>query len=392
MKKLLLTAAFCGGFLFLQAQSTSIEQVLKNIEQNNKTLKAAEQNTAADKLELKTENNLEDPQLSYTRKFGEQDGVSPEIEFEVTQSIDFPTLYALRRSFEKLQGQALDLQHAVTRRDILLKAKELCLDLIWLNQQQALLDQQIKNAEELVTLYEDRFDKGGANILELNKVKMELMSFRTAIADNNAAHRKALQDLLAMNGNLPIEFTETVYPAVPELGSYETLRDEIYGKDYQLRSAQTLTEAARKQVTVNKHNWLPKLEVGYAREGGSNEMTNGFIVGLSIPIFNNRNKVKIARARQLSTELNQEQISLQLEADLQSLYNEACQLKQSIQVYDKQLMEQTMAALDKAVKVGQISVIDYYREAETVYQNQSQLLELENRYQKVLAQIYKNDL
>lgn len=392
MKKLLLTATLCGGFLFAQAQSTSIEQVLRSIEQNNKELKAAVQNTVADKLELKTENNLEDPQLSYIRKFGEQDGVSPEIEFEVSQGIDFPTLYALRRSYEKLQGQALDLQHAVTRRDILLKAKELCLDLIWLNQQQVLLDRQIKNAEELVTLYEDRFNKGGANILELNKVKMELMNFRTAVADNHAAHRKALQNLLAMNGNMPIEFTETVYPAVPELGSYETLRDEVYGKDYQLRSAQTQAEAARKQVTVNKHGWLPKLEVGYAREGGNDAMMNGFIVGLSVPIFNNRHKVKIARARQLSAELTQAQTGLQIEADLQSLYNEACQLKQSIRTYDRQLMEQTLAALDKAVKVGQISVIDYYREAETVYQNQSQLLELENRYQKVLAQIYKNDL
>ena len=48
----------------VQAQN-GIEQVLKNIETNNKELQANEQLITSQKLEAKTDNNLPDPTLSY---------------------------------------------------------------------------------------------------------------------------------------------------------------------------------------------------------------------------------------------------------------------------------------------------------------------------------------
>lgn len=392
MKKIFLTVALFCGLAGLHAQTGSIERVLKSIEQNNRELQAGEQNTRAEKLDVRNENNLEDPSVSYSRKFGEQDGVSPEIEFEVTQGIDFPTLYAQRRQYGKLQGRALDLQQAVLRRDILLRAKELCLDLIRLNQLKALYGQRLKNVEELNALFDERFEKGDVNILEVNKVKMELMNLRATVAENDAAYRTALQNLLAMNGNMPLEFDETVYPLVPELRSLEQVRDEVMGADYALKQAQAGSEAARKLVKVNRHGWLPKLEVGYGREGGSDAMLNGFVVGVSVPIFSNRGKVKAARARQAGAELAQEQVAQQVEADIQSLFNEATRLRASMQAYDTGLMDKTLSTLKQAVEAGQLSVLDYYSEAETVYASQEKLVDLENRYQKVVAQLYKNSL
>lgn len=392
MKKIFLTVALFCGLAGLHAQTGSIERVLKSIEQNNRELQAGEQNTRAEKLDVRNENNLEDPSVSYSRKFGEQDGVGPEMEFAVTQGIDFPTLYAQRRQYGKLQGRALDLQQAVLRRDILLRAKELCLDLIRLNQLKALYGQRLKNAEELNALFDERFEKGDVNILEVNKVKMELMNLRATVAENDAAYRTALQNLLAMNGNMPLEFDETVYPLVPELRSLEQVRDEVMGADYALKQAQAGSEAARKLVKVNRHGWLPKLEVGYGREGGSDAMLNGFVVGVSVPIFSNRGKVKAARARQAGAELAQEQVAQQVEADIQSLFNEATRLRASMQSYDTGLMDKTLSALKQAVEAGQLSVLDYYSEAETVYASQEKLVDLENRYQKVVAQLYKNSL
>ena len=54
----------------MQAQN-GIEQVLKNIETNNKELQANEQLITSQKLEAKTDNNLPDPTL-FTRIYGEQ--------------------------------------------------------------------------------------------------------------------------------------------------------------------------------------------------------------------------------------------------------------------------------------------------------------------------------
>ena len=311
---------------------------------------------------------------------------------EHVPQLDIDGGIAVHISGEAALQAGVSLQQAVLRRDILLRAKELCLDLIRLNQLKALYGQRLKNAEELNALFDERFEKGDVNILEVNKVKMELMNLRATVAENDAAYRTALQNLLAMNGNMPLEFDETVYPLVPELRSLEQVRDEVMGADYALKQAQAGSEAARKLVKVNRHGWLPKLEVGYGREGGSDAMLNGFVVGVSVPIFSNRGKVKAARARQAGAELAQEQVAQQVEADIQSLFNEATRLRASMQAYDTGLMDKTLSALKQAVEAGQLSVLDYYSEAETVYASQEKLVDLENRYQKVVAQLYKNSL
>ena len=230
-----------------------------------------------------------------------------------------------------------------------------------------------QNAEELNALFDERFEKGDVNILEVNKVKMELMNLRATVAENDAAYRTALQNLLAMNGNMPLEFDETVYPLVPELRSLEQVRDEVMGADYALKQAQAGSEAARKLVKVNRHGWLPKLEVGYGREGGSDAMLNGFVVGVSVPIFSNRGKVKAARARQAGAELAQEQVAQQVEADIQSLFNEATRLRASMQAYDTGLMDKTLSALKQAVEAGFCDKL-MFEDAETTVENGAKIV------------------
>lgn len=390
MKKIILTVAFCGMTTGTFAQSESIERILQGIERNNRELQAGVQNTEAGKLEVKAGNNLENPDAEYFRKFGENGGV--EVEMSVSQSFDFPLLYASRGAYGKSHGRALDLRQAVLRRDVLLRAKELCLDLIALNKIKILYEQRIENAGQMERLYEKRLKEDDASILEVNKVKMELMNLNADVAENNAAHRTALQELLALNGNMPVEFAETSFPVLPALKSLAEVGSEVAEADYEIRSAQADTEAARKLTTVSKQGWLPQLKAGYCREGTAGDMLNGFMVGVSIPVFNNRNKVKAARARQLSAELTQEQVNMKVQAGIQSLYNEASQLGNALKAYDAALMERTLDALMQAVEAGQISVPDYFTEAEAIYQNQEKMVNLENSYQKAMARLYKNSL
>ena len=49
----------------------------------------------------------------------------------------------------RLKTGALDAQAATMRQQILLQAKEVCLDIVMLQHQQELLDARLKNAEEL---------------------------------------------------------------------------------------------------------------------------------------------------------------------------------------------------------------------------------------------------
>ena len=119
---------------------------------------------------------------------------------------------------------------------------------------------------------------------------------------------------------------------------------------------------------------------------------NGFVGGGSIPLFSNRKKVQIAKAQALSAQLMQEDALLHVENNLKALYNEMTQLKEAMKAYDMPLLYKSLDLLKQALKEGEISLIEYFVEAETVYQNLQARMQLENQYQKVMASIYKNEL
>ena len=389
MRKYILTIALA---LPLAMQAQSIDHVLQSIEQNNKELQSAMQLTKAQKMENRTENNLSDPTLSYSSFYRNGGGTGHGTEFVASQGFDFPTQYITRNRQADLANEALDLQQQATRRDILLQAKNLCLDLILLNQEKALMDIRKQNADELEALYAKRLEAGDANILEVNKIKMERMNVLTEVAQNNASHRNALQSLLAMNGNLPLEFSETNYPQVKEIMDYNTMRDEVMASDKNLQALDFAKRASEKQVSVNKQNWLPKLEAGFRRNTESGTSKNGFVVGGSIPLFSNCKKVQIAKAQAISAQLMQEDAKLEVENSLMALYNEMQQIKEAMNSYDVPLMYKSLDLLKQALKEGQISLIEYFVEAESVYKNLQARMQLENQYQKVMADIYKNEL
>lgn len=386
------TLGIVGLFLAGSLQAQNIADVLQSIERNNKELQAQLQLTEAAKMEVQTQNSLSDPTIDYSPFFAKGvDGVASS-ELVVSQEFDFPTLYAARRQSGKLQQEVLDRQQQAVRRTILLDAKNLCLDLIRLNQEKALLDARKKNADELLSLFEKRLQEGDAGILEVNKIKMERMNVQTEVTQNNAAHRTALQSLLAMNGNLPLEFTADTYPQIEKISDYNALYDEIMLTDADLLASDAAARAAAKEVSVNKQNWLPKLSVGYRRNTSLDEKSNGFLIGGSIPLFSNRKKVKIARAQEVGARLQLDNARLQAEASVQSRYNEVLQLQEAMKAYDVPLMHETLDMLKQAVMAGQLSIIEYYVEVDGVYRNLQSYIQIENQYQKLMADIYKNRL
>ena len=384
---------FIAAFLFSGAvQAQSIDEILRSIEQNSPELKSQQQATHAAQMEVQTLNNLEDPSVEYSPFFAKGvEGVASS-ELVVKQGFDFPTLYAARKKQGKLQQEVLNRRNEMNRREVLLRAKTLCLDLIRLNQEQKLLEQRKKNAEELLALFNERLEKGDANILEVNKIKMERMNVQTEVAQNAAAHRNALQQLLAMNGNLPLEFACSSYPVLTPVTSYSALYDEVMTTDATLLEAEATARAADKELSVNRQNWLPKLEVAYRRNTSLGEKSNGFLVGGSIPLFSKRKRTQIARAQAISAQLQRDDVRLKTEANIQSQFNEIQQLNEAMQAYDIPLMHQTLDLLKQAVTAGQLSIIDYYVEAEGVYRNLQAYMEIENQYQKLMATVYKNRL
>ena len=392
MKKIIISIVAFTVVTSVSAQ-TPIDQILRNIETNNKELQANAQLVASQKLESKTDNNLPDPTLSYAHLWNNKDKNNTIGELVVSQSFDFPSLYFTRNKLNQLKSGAFDGQKEVFRQSILLQAKEVCLDIIMLRKQKLILAERLRNAEELSAMYTKRLQTGDANVIETNKINLELLNVRTEASMNESALRNKMQELTALNGNIPVVFEENNYPAAVLPANYDELKNEVIASDYTLQALNSQSLAARQQITVNKSQWLPKLELGYRRNTESGEPFNGVVVGFSFPLFENRNKVKVAKAQSLNVDLLKESATLSVESELVQLYRDATTLRTSMNEYEKTFQaQQDLAMLKEALTGGQISMIEYFVEVSVVYQSKQNYLQLENQYQKAIAKIYKNKL
>ena len=88
-----------------------------------------------------------------------------------------------------------------------------------------------------------------------------------------------------------------------------------------------------------------------------------------------------------------ENTRLQSLSTLRQLYDQAVNLKISMQEYNKLLQSQkTLSLLNKALENGQLSMIEYFIEANQVYESMQNYLQLENQYQQIVSQMYRYKL
>ena len=390
MKRLTIFAAALFAATALHAQD--VESVLAQIEHNNKNLEALRRESEAAKLEVRTQNNLEDPSVEYSPFFAHgADGIASS-ELVVSQGFDFPTLYAARHKSNRLQQEGIDGRYGVARRDVLLEAQLLCFEAIRLDRERQLLERRMENADEMLSLFEQRLEQGDATALEVNKIRMDRMNVNTEVVQNGTERATLLQSLTALNGNQPLTFDAAAYPAVPLIAYSDTLCDTLVNADFAVRAARASAEQAEQEVSVNRQNWIPKFEVGYRRNTDMNDAVNGFMVGGSVPIFSSANKVRSAKAKAVSASLEVESVQMSAEAQVRSLLNTAVQLRRTADTYDTALMYSTLRLLRTAVENGELSIIEYYVEADNIYKNLQAYMTVENQYQQTVAEIYKNRL
>ena len=391
MKKhiIVLLLLWCGTYLSAQDQ---INSILQQIEANNPELKANAHLFKAEVAETKSTNNLANPTVSFSNLWDSKNSSETENELEVAQEFEFPTAYLYRNKANKKKISALEALYQEQRQAILLRAKELLLDIIMLNQQREFLDQRLSYANQLFDGYQLMMDAGDATSIELNKIKLEKLNIQTEHTLNRSELENKYTELKELNGNQPISFERSTYPHL-DLPAYEVIRDEFMSSSYALKSAQNEYESAQKLIAVNKAGWLPSLSIGYRRNGGSNGHSNGLSLGFSIPLFNNRGKVSSAKATALSKAFTQDLVQNQLLSELNQAYQDALYMKEQIQAYDGAVdVPEILALLEKALDGGELNMTTYFVEVATVYQSAQNYIQINNRYQKQLAKLYKHRL
>ena len=374
------------------ALADTVDDVLKQVAANNLTLQALVHDNQADVLDIKASNSIGGPSVEYSPFFTKGYSGVAESELVVSQEIDFPTKYAARNKQAQMQQTVGDKLLAKQRRDILLQAQLLCIDLIRLNQTLSMLRERLANSETLLQMYQKRMEAGDANALELNKVKLDCMEVRTLVNEAQGERTSLLQQLRQLNGGKPIDVTDTVLPDYPQITNFESYRALALASDADVAVAQMSLRAADMNLKLQKNEWLPNISFGYRRNTEQGEGINGFLVGVSFPLYSNSSNVKAARQRKESAELQVVQAQNEAEASLRTNYEQLQGLQQVIDHSDVKLLQESLTLFAKALQQGEITALVYYVEINSIYEKLQRHIDLHCQSVKLLAELHKAEL
>jgi len=391
MRSILIFLFAIGLSLTGQAQS-NMQEVLQSVANNNLNLKAQNQYIETQRIGYKTELNLANPEFEYENNFSDTEGKPYEI--LISQSFDFPTVYMHKNKIKKAKTANLNNLLLQSRQEILLGAKKICLSLIYQNKLKLELVNRYENAQKLVNFFQKKLKQGDANILEMNKVKVVLLNIKNQLQLCNSRIANLNEELKQLNGGNHIELETSEYPDFALEEDYSKLEMDYLNGIPQLNNMKAHKEIASKEIALAKNQALPKLTLGYRYINSDlTKAANGLKFGISIPLWENRNKVKYAKLNQLSQESNflaQEKIIL---SDFQKNYQNYQGLKASLAEYREILEGSNMNdLLQKALDYGQISSIEYFMETIYFYESYDTFLEVEKEYHLAVANLMKYQL
>jgi len=388
-KRLLIyTIAFLlSGVAFGQPK---IDEVMKSVESNSSVLKAERERINVVALTYKTDILPENPEIEYSKVLQSGTGES---EILVKQSFLFPTAYFLKCGLSKQQVSNLENEYSAKRQDILLEAKNVFLEIVYHNKQMKFFAERLEQVKEIKQAMETSFKQGNVGRMDYNKAALEYQDLSNQYNAILVERNNELQRLAELNGGVAIDVSDQQYDQQYQVTDFQTLKADFIANDPTIAQLNADVDIAKKSVAVQRSLTLPKLSVGYRNINPGSNSVNGVVVGMTIPLWENRNKVKAQKANMMyKTEVvNQYQVAYT--SALQQTYNRVVQ-KQSAYMSLSDLLKSSNNnnLLFKAYKGGNISILDLFQELDYYYKLNTKWLEQEKEYYQELAKLYKYKL
>jgi len=388
MKNLIIIAALLS--VTVSNAQKKIDNILTDILKNNKSIIANHQFWEAKKLLYKTGLNPENPKFEYENLRGNNGN---QVDYYIVQSFDFPTAYIKKNQVANRQVAQSNFKEDAFRQDILLKAKQYCLTLIFLNKKQTELTKRSENASEIHKAYQQKLANGDANILDVNKAKMQLLNAENSMRINQSEIDLYNQRLTELNGGISVLLSNNTYPLTAILPAYETLEAAIEEADPNLKSIHQQNEIDQKKLELSRAMSLPKFEGGYRSQDFAGQTIQGIHLGITIPLWENKNKVKHQKAHLKFNDLQVIEHQNEHHNEIKQLYQKYTSLSIAIDAYKKIMNTvNNNQLLNKALNLGEISSLQYFMELNYYYDSYDTFLDLENDYHQVIAELYKYQL
>ncbi len=357
---------------------TGVDGVLVEIEKNNTTLMALRNSLDAEKIGNKTGLGPSDPEVEFNYLWGKPAVFGNRIDFSVKQSFDFPTAYAYKRQLSTLKNEQVEWAYAKQRNDVLGQARKLCAELVYYNALLNELNTQQAHAQKLLEAYTAKFNAGEVSVLEYNKVQLYQIKTKK-IVEIKAIEREALlAELTGLNGGLSLSFSDSLFTMQPIPANFEDWYNRIEASNPVLQWVRRELAISEKQVKLTASMNLPKIQAGYMSETLVGEQFRGLTLGISIPLWEQKNTIRRAKAESKAIKSREADAVVQFYHSLKSAYHKVTALQQRVVDYRTYIaLFSNEDLLEKAFVKGELSLTDFLYELNVSVETRTDLLEME---------------
>lgn len=380
--------ALCSCLASSYGQSENL--LLQTIEQNNTTLIALRAEADARKLDNRTGITLADPEVAVKRMWEGAEQTGNLTELSIGQSFDLSTVLGYKSRVANSQNLLVDEEYRLARMDILLEAQLVCIDLSYYNALAVELNRRLDHARRVAHAEHCRLESGDIDMLSYNNVILSLSALE-AERERVATEQSVLAaQLVRLNGGESIEYLDVMESMESySLVNLDSLVSLAMEHSPEMTFARTGREVAQSELSLAKSQHLPTLSATYVNERHTiGDRSQGVVLGVSIPLWANKNRVRSARATLQATEAREADMEVQLRARLKADYERVMGLYRTATLYRTALVEaDNSELLLRAMDEGYISVLEYLQGIELYYDYLDRSLGAERDYLRARAEL-----
>ena len=284
---------------------TSVEQAISIGLENNGYVQSAQMNVDVQKLGEKSAINID--KMDFNFQYGQMNSFENDFSFDISQSIEFPTVYSAQRNLARRKTVEGGFQLSIVENELRKKIKKSWYQLAYSREKLSLLlfqDSLYTNFLHAATV---RYETEEGTFLEKVSAETQLMQVQNElniIEVDISIQVQELKTLMNDSSNLLIVPSEYVKRETSVIGSSDFIESNP-----NLKLIQQQILIAQAQKSVYKAKMLPDLSLGYFNQSmigsptangnvaASSDRFSGVQAGISIPLFFGSYKANIKTAQ-----------------------------------------------------------------------------------------------
>jgi len=203
-----------GIFLLVSSGAypqASLDSLMIRVLHHNRTLGTASQYFETVQTGSKRNLYLDNPEVGFAYLWGSPAELGNRKDLSVSQSFAFPTVYTSRAKLSETEIEKASQILASVKLEMLLEAKKLWIEKVYLNKQQILLSERMSQLDQVSSFYRLQYENGEISKLSLNKALL-LRATLAAEMDGIQAESEVIQSKISnLTGNHPVKIMDTAY-------------------------------------------------------------------------------------------------------------------------------------------------------------------------------------